>query len=291
MILVTGATGQFGKATINALLKKNVPAGSISALVRDLTKATDLKEKGIPLKAGDYDDAASLLSALRGVNKLLLVSGNDIPNRARQQRNVVEAAVAAGVTHIVYTSFLRKNETAGSPIAAVAASHIETEHIIKESGIPYTIMRNSLYADILPVFMGEKVLETGIYLPAGNGSASFVLRQDMAEAAAEILTGSGHENKDYIIANERNYTMYDVAAILSELSGEEIPYTSPATATYTDTLSKAGVPEEYIQLIAGFSEAIEQGEFETSHSDLRELLGRTPTDIKEYLKSVYFPTN
>ncbi|MBH2003360.1 MAG: SDR family oxidoreductase [Sphingobacteriia bacterium] len=291
MILVTGATGQFGKTTIHALLNKNVPAGSISALVRDLTKATDLKEKGIHLKTGDYDDATSLLSALRGVNKLLLVSGNDIPNRARQQRNVVEAAVAAGVTHIVYTSFLRRNETAGSPIAAVAASHIETERIIKESGIPYTIMRNSLYADILPGFMGEKVLETGIYLPAGNGSASFALRQDMAEAAAEILTGSGHENKDYIIANERNYTMHDVAAMLSELSGAEIPYTSPTTATYTDTLSKAGVPEEYIQLIAGFSEAIEQGEFETSHSDLRKLLGRTPTDIKEYLKSVYFSTN
>ncbi|HJV18716.1 MAG TPA: SDR family oxidoreductase [Sediminibacterium sp.] len=291
MILVTGATGQFGKAAIQAMLNKSVPAGSISALVRDLTRATDLKEKGIQLKTGDYEDLASLFSAFKGVTKLLLVSGNDIPNRARQQRNVVEAAVAAGVTHIVYTSFLRRNETTGSPIAAVAASHIETERIIKESGISYTIMRNSLYADVLPVFMGEKVLETGIYLPAGNGSASFAARQDMAEAAAEILTGSGHENKDYIIANERNYTMYDVAAILSELSGEEIPYTSPATVTYTDTLSKAGIPEEYIQLIAGFSEAIEQGEFEISHSDLSKLLGRTPTDLKEYLKSVYFPTN
>lgn len=287
MIVVTGATGHFGKATIDFLLKRGVPAGNISALVRDISKAGDLKAKGIDIKIGNYDDYASLLAAFKNADKLLLISGTDVTSRQQQQENVVKAAKEAGVKHIVYTSFVRKNETETSPIAIVAKSHIATEKYIKASGIPYTIMLNTLYADVLPMFIGEKVLETGIFFPAGNGKTSFATRLDMAEAAARILTGEGHENKEYVVANTSNYSLEDVASMLSEFSGKQISYTSPSTEVYTETLSKAGVPMEYVGVFAGFGGAIKQGEFDTATSDLETLIGRKPTDLSEYLKSVY----
>jgi len=287
MILVTGATGHLGKATIDFLLKKGIPAKNISALVRDMAKAGDLKTKGINIKIGNYDDYASLVTAFENVDKLLLVSGSDIHNRQQQQENAVKAAKEAGVKHIVYTSFVRSNETGTSPIAFVGKSHMATDKSIKASGIPYTIMLNSLYADMLPIFVGEKVLETGIFLPAGDGKTSFTTRLDMAEAAASILAGEGHENKEYVIANTSNYSMTDVATILSELSGKKITYTSPSNEVYVEIVSSAGVPMEYAKMFAAFSEAIKQNEFDTATSDLEKLIGRKPTGLKDYLKSVY----
>lgn len=287
MILITGATGHFGKATIDFLLTKGIPAGSIAALVRDQAKAGDLISKGISTRLGDYNDYASLVAAFTGVEKLLLISGTDIENRFQQQKNAVNAAKEAGVKHLLYTSFTRKNETGSSPIAFVAKSHIDTENIIKASGIAYTILKNALYADALPMFLGDKVLETGVFLPAGEGKASFATRQDMAEAAAAILTGSDHENKEYVLAGDNNYSLNDVATFLSELTGKEIPYTSPEMAVYTETLTKAGVPLEYAGVFAGFGAAIAQGEFETTATDLTTLLQRKPTTLKEYLQSVY----
>lgn len=287
MIFITGATGHFGKATIDFLLAKGVPANTIGALVRDEAKATHLNSKGIVTRTGDYNNYSSLVAAFKDVEKLLLISGNDVVNRFQQQQNVVNAAKEAGVKHIVYTSFVRKNETGSSPIAFVAKSHIDTEQIIKESGIAYTILLNALYADVLPLFLGEKVLETGVFLPAGNGKAAFATRENMAEAAAEILATAGHENKEYVLAGDSNYSLHDVAETLSELTGKQIAYTSPEAVVYTETLTKAGVPLEYAGMFAGFGAAIAQGEFETTATDLAILLQRKPTTLKEYLQSVY----
>jgi NAD(P)H dehydrogenase (quinone) len=288
MILVTGASGHFGKATIDFLLKKNIPPKNITAMVRDETKAEDLKNKGINLKIGDYDNYPGMVSIFKGIDKLLLISSNDLVKRGKQQENAVNAAKEAGVKHIIFTSFERKNETLSSPIAMLATAYIETEKLIRGSGITYTIMRNTLYADVLPMFMGEKVLETGIFLPAGNGKTAFATRFDMAEAAANILTSEGHKNKEYVIADETNYSLDEVATILSELSGNKIKYSSPEAEAFKDILSKAGVPMESVTMVAAFSEAIKQGEFSTTGSDLAKLLGRKPTTLKEYLKSVYF---
>ncbi len=186
MILVTGATGNLGKSTIDYLLTKGFSSTNIVALVRDEEKAADLKAKGIALRTGDYDNYDQLVTAFRGVEKLLLVSGSDIANRTKQQANAVNAAKEAGVNHILYTSFERKNETETSPISFVAASHISTENLIKQSGMAYTIFRNNLYMDVLPWFFGENVIETGIFLPAGETQAALTLRDDMAEAAANM---------------------------------------------------------------------------------------------------------
>jgi NAD(P)H dehydrogenase (quinone) len=288
MILVTGATGHFGKATIDHLLNKGVAASNIAALVRDEHKAQDLKAKGVHVKIGDYNQYDSLVAAFKGVDKLLLVSSNDLEQRTQQQLDAVKAAKEAGVKHIYYTSFERKNETATSPIAAVALSHVDTEKAIKESGLTYTIFKNNLYMEVFLFFFGDKVLEQGIYFPAGNTKAAYALRDDMAEAMANVLVSQGHENKSYSINHTDNVSLHDVAATLSELAGKPIAYNSPSPQEYVTTLTQANVPTPYIHMFSGFAEAIKQGEFETTKTDLEHLLGRKPTTLKEFLRKAYF---
>lgn len=291
MILVTGATGNLGKATIEFLLEKGVAANEISALVRDESKAQDLKAKGITLKIGDYDNYASLVSAFKGVDKLLLVSGSDVVNRGKQQENGVLAAKEAGVKHIFYTSFERKNETGTSPVSFIADSHLQTEKIIKASGMDYTIFRNNLYFDALPMFFGENVAENGIFLPAGETKSSFALRKDMAEATANVLIGRGHENKEYSFSNTEKVSVGDIAKSLGEVLGKDISYTSPSSEVYVDTLTKAGVPAQYIGMFNGFAEAIKQGEFDVNNNDLENILGRKPANVKSFLAETYASKN
>lgn len=286
-ILVTGATGNFGKTTIDFLLKKGIAEANISALVRDETKAEDLKAKGITIKVGDYDNYDSLLTAFQGVDKLLLVSATDIENRSKQQLNAVKAAKEAGVKHILYTSFERKNESETSPIAFLAKSHIETDNAIKTSGMTYSIFRNNLYLEVLPMFFGEQVLETGIFFPAGDTSAAYVSRKDLAEAVANVLVSENNESKEYAMNNVENYSMKNSADILSEITKNTVNYTSPSLEVYSDVLTKAGVPGEYVGMFVGFGAAIEQGEFYSNSTNLENLLDRKPISLQDFLEQVY----
>jgi NAD(P)H dehydrogenase (quinone) len=287
MILVTGATGHFGTATIQFLLEKGIPANHIVALVRDENKAKDLKNKGVEIRVGDYLNYDSLVAAFKGIDQLLLVSSNDLSTRSEQQINAVNAAKEAGVKQLIYTSFERKNETATSPISFVAQSHLDTENHIKKSSIPYTILRNNLYTDMIPMFVGEKVLETGVFFPAGTTPVAFATRNDMAEATANILIGEGHDNKTYAFSGTEQVSFQDIAHTISKLSEKEVVYNSPTVAVYTDALTGAGVPELYINMFAGFGEAIHQGEFNNAASDLEQLLGRKPATVNEFLTGVY----
>lgn len=288
MILVTAATSKFGQAAVNFLLKNGVSASNISGMVRDMAKAEPLKAKGISLVTGDYTDYNSLVKAFSGVDKMLFISSGDLSNRSEQHKNVVDAAKEAGVKHIVYTSFLSTNETETSPIAMVSESHKKTEAWLKESGLDYTIMKNTTYMDMLPIFIGEKAIETGtIYLPAGNGKSTYVLREEMAEAAANILTSSGHEGKFYKITSEKAWSYTEIAEILTNILGKQIQYVSPSPEEFSKTLADAGVPEEYIGLFTGFAVAKAKGEFTITDNTLEKLLGRKPTNLATYLKQVY----
>jgi NAD(P)H dehydrogenase (quinone) len=285
-ILITGATGHLGKAVVNSLLKKNVD--NFVVLVRDPSKVEDLKAKNVEIRQGDYNNYNSLVAAFKGVDKLFFVSGNDIESRLKQHENVVKAAKEAGVKHVVYTSFQRVNETETSPIALISDAHIKTEQWLKEAGLTYTILKNSLYMDGILMFIGDKVLESGvIYLPAGDGKAAYVLREDMAEASAVILTTNGHENKIYEFAADKIYSYAEIAEIISQLTGKKISYVSPSLEEYNQALTSANVPEIYIKILGGFSDAIKQGEFAETSTVLETLLGRKLVGITEYLKSVY----
>ena len=163
---------------------------------------------------------------------------------------------------------------------------------MKESGIPHTLFRNNIYMDYIPFFIGDKVLETGmIYLPAAEGNGGYALRTEMAEAAANVLTSTGHEGKTYAISNIEKYTYRDVANSISDIAGKEINYVSPTAEEFIKTLTDLGVPKEGAEASAAFSVAIAQGEFDKTTNDLENLLGRKPTGLKQFLKQVYSTKN
>ncbi|MBF03011.1 MAG: NAD(P)-dependent oxidoreductase [Flavobacterium sp.] len=288
MILITGATGNFGSATLNFLVEKGIQPNKIKALVRNEASATALLERGIGIAIGSYDDYTSLTKAFRGVDQLLLVSGNDIENRLQQHVNVINAAKEVGVKHIVYTSFQRKNETPSSPLWMVAHSHLETEKALKESGLTYTILKNNLYMDFLPGFIGEHVLENKtIYVPAENGTISAVLRSEMAEAVAIILTTKGHENKEYDFTNTEALSYSEIAKIISETSGKSIAYVSPSAAEYQTTLKGFGLPDEAVGVFTSFAVGQAEGELEKVSTDLENILQRKPVSVRSFLEKTY----
>lgn len=288
-ILVTGATGHLGTAVTESLLAKNGAAG-LTVLVRDAAKATAFKEQGITVAVGDYSDKASLLSAFKGIDKIYLVSGNDLLQRAAQHENVIHAAREAGVKHIVYSSFQRKDESGLSPIAEVAASHLNTEALLKTSGLTYTLLQHTLYSDIIPLFAGQQLLETKtIFLPAGKGKTAFALRTDLAEAGANILldTTGKYDNQAIELTGPESISWEEIAEIISAVTGQQIVYTSPSVEDFTAALTAANVPAAYIGLFAGFSGAIANNEFEVVTTALETLLGRKPVTVAAYLETVY----
>ena len=291
MILVTGATGQFGSKAIDHLLKKGIKPSEILALVRDVAKAQILKDKGIELRVGDYTDHNSLVNAFQGVDKLLLVSSNDrqaVENRTAQHINVIKAAKEAQVKHIIYTSFIRKPHFEDSAIAEFQNSHAQTEAVLKDSGINYTILQNGIYLEMIPVFAGEKVAETGIILfPAGEGKASFVLREELAEAAAHVLITEGHENKLYQLTNTASVSFDDIAIALSDKLGKNIKYQSPSVDEFKSTLKQFGIPDLYIGMFIMWAVAQAQGTMDVEDNTLEIFLGKKPTTMVQFINQVY----
>jgi NAD(P)H dehydrogenase (quinone) len=286
-ILVTGVTGLLGRIVLDKLLSK-VPASSVKVLVREEAKAAPFKNLGVEVAIGSYDDKASLVTAFKGVDKLYFVSGSDTAARGQQHENVVAAAVEAKVGHVVYTSFQRKNETETSPIYFVASTHLLTEKLLQSSGLKYTILKHGIYTEMIPMFIGDRVLETGvIFQPAGEGKTAFILRSDLAEAGVEALTGQGHENRSYELTGPQAVSYADIAAKISAITGKNVSYVSPTPEVFTAELTKAGVPAAYIGLFAGFSGAAKEGEFANVSTDLEKLTGRKGGSVEAYLEQVY----
>jgi NAD(P)H dehydrogenase (quinone) len=284
MILVTGATGHLGTATVEHLLKRT-KADSIVALARSEEKAKALRDKGVEVRIGDFDDVTSLDKAMQGIEKVLLISTVD-HNRLQQHKNVVDAAKRAAVHHIAYTGVSMRDLNT-SAITGLMEAHFQTEDYIRSSGMSFTILRNTLYTDVIPFYVGDQVFEAGIHFPAGTGSVPFALRNEMGEAIANVLLQDGHENKTYAIAGNTLYSFKDIADELSVLSGKTIAYTDANAADYTDKLKQFDVPEYLIYMLAGFATDIKNKQFEIISNDLESLLGRKPASLKEGLKLIY----
>ena len=290
-ILVTGATGHLGRDTIEYLLNK-VSANEIAALARNEEKSKVLREKGIDVRIGNYDDYDSLVKAFQDIDKLLLISSSEIGSRAAQHINAINAAKEAGVKHIVYTSFIRQKDDPNSALWFIAKDHVETEEHLVNCGIPYTLFKNGFYMDMITDFIGENVLETQtVFLPAKEGKVNFALRKEIAEALANVLTSEGHESKVYNIGGEVTVSFGEIADFLSEISGKKINYVSPDAETYKQELAKHNVPEMYINMFAAFAIAFSENAMDLSSNDLTELLGRKSTDVETFLTAIFSTTN
>ena len=284
MILVTGATGQLGTAVVQNLLKKT-SASQIAAFVRDDSKASDLRERGADIRVGNYDDRASLDEALQGIEKVLLIAGTDEDNRLRQHQNVVDAAKKAGVQCVAYTSRNLKDRNALAN--KLMEGHFQTEDCIKESGLNYVIFRNVLYMDTIPQFVGGKVFEMGVRLPAGQGKVAYALRSEMGEAIANALLEDGYDNRIYKFTGSESYSFDDVAATLTSLSGKEVKYTSAEKSTFEAQMKERGAPETMVQKVICFLTDIKNGQEEEISSELENLLGRKPASLQEGLKALF----
>ena len=291
MILVTGATGNFGSKAIAHLLNKGVAAKDIAALVRSEENSQFLKEQGVNVRIGDYSDIDSMVKAFEGVNKLLLVSSSDrgaIENRTKQHINAITAAKEANVQHIIYTSFVRKNGFENSAIAGFQNSHLESEKFLKESGLTYTILQNGIYQEMILAFTGAKVAETGtILFPAQDGKASWILREELAEAAVNVLTTKGHENKTYNLTNNTAVGFKQIAAYISEALSKEVNYSSPAVEEFKAILEKSGVPEMYIGMFIMWGTGVAEGMMDLEDNTLETLLGRKPTSVNQFIGKIY----
>jgi NAD(P)H dehydrogenase (quinone) len=283
-ILITGATGNLGGLVVDALLKKTA-AENILVMVRTEKNAENFINKGIDVRLGNYDDKASMVKAFTNIDKLYFVSGPDLKARLVQHETVVAAAIEAKVGHIVYTSFSRKGGPAPHPLFTLSEGHVIAENAIKDSGLPYTILLNNYYMEVIPLFVGENILESKtIYFPAGHGKSGFIARQDVAELSAVILTTPGHERKAYEVSGEYNYDFDEVAQILSEISGVTINYVSPSETDFERTLDEYNVPPALINLSSLSAKAIVEGEFDKTSNTFELITGRKPISLRHFLK-------
>jgi NAD(P)H dehydrogenase (quinone) len=287
MILVTGATGNLGKSTIKSLLAKGIDATDIAALVRDESKAAELKSTGIQVRLGDYQDVDSLKSAFQGVDKLLLISSSAaIADRFEQYKNAIDAAKETGVRHLVYTGFAMKDLNQ-SFMTADVQYHAYTVAYLKQATLPYTVMHNTFYADLIPLLIGKDVLEEGVSIPAGEGKIPFLSLAEMAEALAVVLTTPSHENKEYVMAAETAFSFAEIADMLAASTGKTIAYHQPEVRVYMAQLVQAGLSEDDAAYIARYAKAFAHGEFDINRSDVKQLLGRNPVRLADFLRSIY----
>ena len=285
MILVTGATGGLGHETIDCLLT-TIPATEIAALVRDVSKATDLVQRGVDVRQADYFDYPALVQAFRGIEKVLLVSAVAFTDRVQQHHNVIDAAKAAGVKHLFYTSIQRSSDFV---MSQVTESDLATEAYLKASGLIYTVLKNGYYFEGLGYLIGDEVPDTEISVPAGEGKIAFVKRTELAAATAALLTSEGHDNQEYTLTGSEAYSFHDVARELSALAGRPITYKSSELAPYITQKAAAGFPEPVAEFFAQWGNAAKHGMLAGTHDTVERLLGRQPTSLREYLKTTYFP--
>lgn len=277
MIVVTGATGKLGHLVVQDLLTRGVPAGEIVAAVRNPAKAADLAALGVAVREADYTRPETLTTALAGADRLLLVSSSEVGQRAAQHRNVVTAAVAAGVRLIAYTGILH-SETTG---IGLAAEHKATEELIRDSGLPFVFLRNGWYIENYTENLAPALEHGAILGSAGEGRVAAATRADYAAAAAAVLTGDGHENKAYELGGDEAFTMSELAAEVARQSGRDVVYRDLPADEYTAFLVSVGLPEPYAAILADSDLGVGRGELFTDSGDLSRLIGRPTTPLAD----------
>lgn len=284
MLLVTGANGHLGSATIEFLLKKD-PKSPIRGLVRSEEKGADLKEKGVDIAIGDYFDFNSLITAMKGVDTLLLISSSSITGRYEQHANVIKAAKESGIKHIVYTSLLKSSPESKF---SGAMDHVNTEMDIKASGIDYTIMGNTYYADFLPMLLGDFKESGAVFFSAGDARVNFASRNDMAEANAVVLSNpSAHQNKVYNITSSTAYSFKEIANMLSDIVHKPVNYVDIPLEDLKNGMLQHGLPEDVTKMMISIAETMKAGEFDYADDTLETLIGHKPLDLKDFLRNVY----
>ncbi|WP_010545976.1 SDR family oxidoreductase [Sphingomonas elodea] len=274
MYAVTGASGQLGRLVVESLLGKVAP-GEIVALVRNPDSVADFAAKGVAVRVFDYDAPESLAPALAGITRLLLISGNAVGSRVPQHQAVIDAAKAAGVQLIAYTSILRAQT---SPLL-LAAEHKATEDLLAASGVPHALLRNGWYAENYLMGAGAAIAHGVLIGSAGDGVVSAASRADYAEAAAVVLTRG--EAGTYELAGDIGFTLAELAAVVSGIAGKPVPFQNLPQADYAKALEGAGLPAPFAAVLADSDARVAEGALFDDSKTLSGLIGRPTTPWRE----------
>jgi NAD(P)H dehydrogenase (quinone) len=283
-IFITGATGQLGAGVIDKLLE-TIPAAAIVAGVRDPNKGTNalaaLRAKRIEVRVADYERPDTLIAALAGIDRLLLISSSENGKRKIQHRNVIDAAKANGVGLIAYTSILRADT---SPLL-LAEEHRDTESALAEAGVPYVLLRNGWYSEVytwrLPLALKDEVLMGA----AHNGRISSAARADYAEAAAVVLAEKGHAGHTYELAGDASFTLADLAAVVAEASGKPMTYRDMTPEAYRSALLAGGAPEMLGRILSDTDAGVAKGALFDEGGELARLIGRPTRPMRDTISA------
>ncbi|MBT2060014.1 SDR family oxidoreductase [Enterobacter hormaechei subsp. xiangfangensis] len=284
MIAITGATGQLGQLGQHVIeeLLKTVPASQIVAIVRNPAKAEALRQQGVVVRQADYTDEAAFTTALNGVDKLLLISSSEVGRRAVQHQNVINAAKAAGVKFIAYTSLLHADK---SPLG-LHVEHVETENALAASGVPYALLRNGWYTENY-LASAPPALEHGVFMgAAGEGKIASATRADYAAAAAKVISEEGHAGKVYELAGDNAWTLSELAAELSKQSGKPVTYQNLSEADFAAALKGVGLPAGLAEMLADSDTGASKGGLFDDSRTLSKLIGRPTTSLAESVKAI-----
>jgi NAD(P)H dehydrogenase (quinone) len=277
-VVVTGATGQLGRLTVEALLRRGVPAPDVIATGRDTTAIKDLADRGVTVRRADFTDPGSLTAAFTGADKLLLISASiPVDERVANHRRAIDAALAAGVPLVAYTSTLHADTAA----TIIGATHRATEEYLRERRAPSVLLRNGWY---LENYTGQlpQVLQNGTVTgAAGQGRVSAASRADYAEAAAVVLTTEGHAGAVYELGGDEAFTLAELAAAISAAAARHITYTDLPAHDLAQVLAGAGLPADLAGTLADADLGLSRGELFTSSRDLRRLIGRPTTPLAD----------
>ena len=274
-IVVTGATGHLGKFVVEGLLEK-VPAEQITAVVRSAEKAAGFAARGVKVVVADYNAPETFDGILAAGDKVLLISGSEVgSDRVGQHKVVIDAAKAAGVALLAYTS------APGSLKAALANDHRGTEEALLASGLPYALLRNGWYNENYTEQLAPVLEYNAVTHAAGEGRVSSAARADYAAAAVAVLTGEGHENQTYELGGDVAWSFAEYAAELSGQTGKEIANNPVSGDALVGILTGAGLPEGFAAILAGVDASVEKGELVVSSGDLSRLIGRPTTPIAD----------
>ncbi|MFK3936991.1 SDR family oxidoreductase [Alkalihalobacillus sp. NPDC078783] len=279
--LITGATGRLGSKIVQSVLTR-ISASELAVSVRNPEKATDLKELGVDVRQADFNDPASLEKAFTGIDHLLLISADgDNETRIKQHTQAVEAAKQAGVSFIAYTSLADATNSQN----LMAPPHVATEQAIKETGIPYSFLRNNWYLENETDSIKAATQGAPWITSAGSGKVGWALQQDYAEAAARVLTEEGHDFTTYELSGPL-YTQEELVGHLESVTGKDISVKQVSDEEYAEAMKQAGVPDFAIPIVVGIQESIRVGSLATEKSDFEAVLGRPVTSIEEALKQL-----
>lgn len=274
--LVSGANGQLGRRAVEILLERG--GATVVAATRDPLKVADLAAKGAEIRRLDWTDAASLASAFAGVDRALIVSGDQLLNRSENQVRAVEVAVAAGVKHVTYTSMPTPERYQDIPIAP---SHLATEQALAKSGVPYAALQNIWYADGLIDVLKRAIGEGKWFTAAGEGKVAYVTRDDCARVAAAAIVDAA--TGTFPVSGPEALSARDVAAIATELTGKPIEVVTISDDQLAAGMRSGHVPDEIIRLVVGIEKLNREGGAAAIHGTIEKLTGTKPQSIRDFL--------